>query len=120
MDRPHHPQSDSSHGKWNQKNKSKGLLKRQVRRLSSDKVAIPEQSRSPIPFGISTRKLMLLLLLPGLFAPGLAQPGAPQNTLPGSTMLEATRTFLATLDPAQKAGCGQILDKAHALGRNSS
>jgi hypothetical protein len=46
---------------------------------------------------------MLLLLLPGLFAPGLAQPGAPQNTLPGSTMLEATRTFLATLDPAQKA-----------------
>ena len=103
MDRPRHPQSDSSHGKSNQKNKSKGLLKRQVRRLSSDKVAIPEQSRSPIPFGISTRKLMLLLLLPGLFAPGLAQPGAPQNTLPGSTMLEATRTFLATLDPAQKA-----------------
>jgi hypothetical protein len=71
-----------------------------VRRPSNDNVAIPEQSRSPVPLGISTRKLMLWLLLARLFAPGLAQTGAPQTTVPSSTMPEAARTFLATLDPA--------------------
>src|SRR5512144_1100053 len=103
MDRSRHPQVIRAMENRTQQNKWKGLPRRQVRRPSSDNVAIPEQRPSPVPLGISTRKLMLWLLLAHLFAPGLAQTGASQTTVPSSTMPEAARTFLATLDPAQNA-----------------
>jgi hypothetical protein len=46
---------------------------------------------------------MTWLILGLLFGPGLAETGARQSAAPGSTMLDAARMFLATLDPAQKS-----------------
>jgi len=45
---------------------------------------------------------MMWLLLAFLFGPGLAGIDG-QQTAPGSTILEAARSFLATLDPARKS-----------------
>jgi hypothetical protein len=46
---------------------------------------------------------MMRLLLALVLVPGLAEIGAAQTAPPASTMLDAARTFLATLDPAQKS-----------------
>src|ERR1700757_5160767 len=100
MDKPRHPQLNSNRP---QENKWSALPKREVRRQCSANVATPEQCRSRIPFGIPTGHLILSFLLTLLFVPGLAETGARQPAAPGSTMLEAARTFLATLDPAQNS-----------------
>src|SRR5713226_5345931 len=47
--------------------------------------------------------MMLRLLLALVLVPGLAETGAAQTAPPTSTMLDAARTFLATLSPAQKS-----------------
>jgi len=52
---------------------------------------------------MSTCYLVLWLLPALLFVEGLAEAGARQTAASGSTMLEAARTFLATLDPAQNS-----------------
>ena len=64
-----------------------------------DKLRHPQLSR----VGIPTCNIILALLLALLFVPGLAETGARQAAAPGSTMLEAARAFLATLDPAQNS-----------------
>jgi len=46
---------------------------------------------------------MMRFLLVGLLIPGLAVTGAAQTAPPASSMLDATRAFLATLDPPQKS-----------------
>src|SRR5262247_3164530 len=56
----------------------------------------------PMAFRTPQRNVMMWLLLAFLFGPGLAAIDG-QQTAPGSTMLEAARSFLATLDPAQKS-----------------
>jgi Protein of unknown function (DUF3500) len=103
MDKPRHPQLIKAVENRVQENKWSALPKREARRQSSANVATPEQSRSPIPFGIPTYNVMLSLLLALLFVPGLAETGAGQTAAPGATMLEAARTFLATLNPAQNS-----------------
>jgi hypothetical protein len=42
-------------------------------------------------------------LLAVMLVPALAQTSAAQSALPASTMLDAARTFLASLDPAEKS-----------------
>jgi hypothetical protein len=46
---------------------------------------------------------MMRLLLALVLVPGLAAIGAARTPPPAATMLDAARTFLATLDPAQKS-----------------
>jgi hypothetical protein len=79
------------------------LAKRELPRQSSDKVAMLEQRRSPISAAILRCCVMSWLLVAPLFVPGLAETGPRQTVAPDSTMLEAARSFLATLDPAQKS-----------------
>jgi Protein of unknown function (DUF3500) len=59
--------------------------------------------RPSIAFGTAPGNVMMWLLLALLFGPGLAETGARQSAPSGSTILEAARMFLATLDPAQKS-----------------
>jgi hypothetical protein len=47
--------------------------------------------------------VLVWLLLALLFVRGLAETGDQQTTVSGSAMLEAARTFLATLDPALRS-----------------
>ena len=103
MDRPRHPHLIRALGTPSPENKCTVLAKREVREPCSHKATTPEQSRSPICFGIHTCKGMLWLLLALWFGLGLAEAGTPQTSAPGSAMLEAARTFLATLDAAQKS-----------------
>jgi len=46
---------------------------------------------------------MLRLLLTLMLLPGLAETGVAQTAPPTATMLDAARTFLADLNPAQKS-----------------
>lgn len=51
----------------------------------------------------SQGNVLTWLFLAVLFTPGVAETGAQQTTVSGSGMLEAARTFLATLNPAQRS-----------------
>lgn len=105
MDWPRHPQLNRAvENHPAQRNKWSALPKREAaRRLRHVSSATPEQSRSPIYFALPTCRLMLWLLLAFLFIPGLAETGPKKATAHGSTMLDAARTFLTTLNPAQKS-----------------
>lgn len=46
---------------------------------------------------------MMWLLLAFLLMRGLAETGGSQSEVPSSTLIEVARTFLATLDPAQRS-----------------
>src|SRR5215471_2458667 len=59
--------------------------------------------RFSMAFGTPSGIVLRWLLLAQLFVPGVAETGAQQTAVPGSAMVEAARTFLATLDSAQKS-----------------
>jgi hypothetical protein len=83
------------------KNRWSARSEREVCRPTRLAEAIRDQSWSRKPSGLATGYLVLWLLPALLFAAGLGETGARQPAAPGSAMLEAARTFLATLDRAQ-------------------
>jgi hypothetical protein len=99
MDKPRHPQVIRP---WKteqtKKNKCGARPKRELRRQRGENVATPKHGSRTSP-----GKVTMWVLLTFLFASGLADTSARQTAEPGSTMLDAARTLLATLDPGQKS-----------------
>jgi hypothetical protein len=84
-------------------NRSSAMPEREVCRPTRLAAATRDQSRSRRPFGRPSSNAILPLMLALLIVPGLAETGARQTTASRSTMLEAARTFLATLNSAQNS-----------------
>jgi hypothetical protein len=84
-------------------NRSSAMPEREVCRPTRLTAATRDQSRSRRPFGRPSSNAILPLMLALLIVPGLAETGARQTTASRSTMLEAARTFLATLNSAQNS-----------------
>jgi hypothetical protein len=103
MDKPLQRQLPQAVDNQANENRWSAIPEREVRRPTGLTAATHDQSRSRRPFGIPSSDVILSLMLALLIVPALAETGARQTTAPGFTMLEAARTFLATLDPAQNS-----------------